>query len=107
MLVPPVPYSFAHVAPPASRRFCGGEFVLLLVTADHDTRKELLWARVVVGLQDDLYRACTLEPSRCFEELPAGQIVHFRPHHVVQVRLSAPMSTMPTGTASPGGALCA
>lgn len=91
MLVPPVPYSFAHVAPPASRRFCGGEFVLLLVTADHDAREELLWARVVVGLQDDLYRACTLEPSLYFGELPAGQIVHFRPHHVVQVRLSAPM----------------
>ncbi|WP_019010305.1 hypothetical protein [Deinococcus aquatilis] len=87
MLVPDPTYTFAHVAPPASYELGSSAHALLLVTGEHDTREELVWVQVVECLQDSTHRAQVLWATSSFPELPAGQIVHFRPEHVLQVRL--------------------
>lgn len=86
MLIPEITYTFAEVALPFVSELTLGEHALLLVLDEHDAREELVWVQVTECLQASTYRARTVRAAECFPDLPPGEVVYFRPEHVVQVR---------------------
>lgn len=90
--VPEISYNLATVAAPAPLELEEGDLALLVFIGQHDRREELLWVRVVECLQECVHRAEVLTaevltPSALFHDLPQGEVIYFRPEHVLRARL--------------------
>ena len=85
MLVPEISYTLRAVAPDTDLTLHARDRVQLIFIGEYDAREEFHWVEVIECLQDAVHRARVLEDSAVFHDLPAGEIIYFRPDHIVQV----------------------
>ena len=85
MLVPEISYTLRTVAPDTDLALQAKDRVQLVFIGEYDAREEVHWVEVVECLQNSIHRARVLQDSAVFHDLPAGEVIYFRPDHIVQV----------------------
>ena len=85
MLVPEISYTLRTVAPDTDLTLQAKDCAQLVFIGEYDAREEVHWVEVIECLQNFIHRARVLQDSAVFHDLPAGEIIYFRPDHIVQL----------------------